>query len=72
MKLYFTCPTEKTTFASDDYSLQKGHHITKAAPGEKVLKGIVSLNSACPLCGRKHHYEVKDVICPLTGRENAR
>lgn len=72
MKLYFTCPVEKTTFTSDDYSLLKGHHIIESETGEKELQGTVILNSACPLCGRKHQYEVKDVICPLAGGGNAR
>lgn len=72
MKLYFTCPVKKATFASEDYSLQKGHRIVADGTGVKQLQGIVCLNSGCPLCGQKHQYDVKDVLCPLTGGKNAR
>lgn len=70
MKLYFTCPKAKTTFTSDDYSLQKGHRIVEDEHGVRKLEGIVSLNSGCPLCGQKHLYGVNDVICPLSGEKN--
>jgi hypothetical protein len=66
MKLYFTCPIKKETFASDDYSLHPGHSIVKDDQGGKELQGTVSLNAACPLCGQKHQYAVKDVLCPLS------
>jgi hypothetical protein len=70
MKLYFTCPKAKADFASDDYSLQAGHRIVEDEHGDKKLMGIVSLNSGCPLCGQKHRYEVKDVMCPISGEKN--
>lgn len=70
MKLYFRCPNEKTEFASEDYSLEEGHRVVEDEGGDKKLMGVVSLNSACPLCGRKHRYEVKDVMCPLSRGKN--
>lgn len=70
MKLYFTCPNENAEFACDDYSLQKGHRIVEDEHGDKKLMGTVSLNSGCPLCGQKHRYEVKDVMCPVSRGEN--
>ncbi len=66
MKLYFTCPIKKETFASNDYSLHPGHSIVLDDQGGKELQGTVSLNAACPLCGQKHQYAVKDVLCPLS------
>lgn len=72
MKLYFTCPKEKVTFASDEYSLHKGHSVVVDETGARELQGTVSLNSECPLCGGKHVYEVKDIICPLSGEEDER
>lgn len=68
MKLYFTCPVLEKVFGSEDYSLVEGHLIVE--DGEKRLKGDVLLNSPCPLCGQKHRFEVKDVICPLSRGEN--
>ncbi len=70
MKFYFTCPSVKEDFASDDYSLQAGHQVAEDEHGGKQLIGFVSLNSACPLCGQKHRYEVKDVMCPLRTGKN--
>lgn len=70
MKLYFTCPIVKEDFASDDYSLQEGHRIAEDEHGGKKLLGIVSLYSACPLCGQKHQYEVKNVMCPISRGKN--
>ena len=70
MKLYFTCPIVKEDFASDDYSLQKGHRIVEDEHGGKKLMGFVSLNSGCSLCGQNHRYEVKDVMCPISRRKN--
>jgi hypothetical protein len=70
MKLYFTCPKENVTFSSDDYSLHKGHRIVEDGEGVKELQGTVSLNSGCPLCGQQHQYEVKDVLCSLSGGKN--
>jgi len=72
MKLYFTCPIKKITFATDDYALRPGHRIVEDGTGAKELQGTVTLNSGCPLCGQKHQYDVQDVLCPLTGGENAR
>ena len=70
MKLYFTCPKAKKTFSSDDYSLHQGHRIVEDEEGAKELQGTVSLNAGCPLCGQKHQYSVKDVICPLSRGKN--
>ncbi len=70
MKLYFTCPKEHVTFASDDYSLRQGHRIVEDDKGTKELQGTVSLNSKCPVCGRRHRYAVKDVLCPLNRGNN--
>lgn len=70
MKLYFTCPKEKADFASDDYSLEPGYQIVEDEHGEKQVLGFVSLNSECPLCGQKHRYEVKDVMCPISKEKN--
>lgn len=67
MKLYFTCPETRATFASDDYSLHRGHCIVEDEEGGKELRGTVSLRSGCPLCGEQHRYEVKDVLCPSGG-----
>ena len=72
MKLHFTCPKEKVTFASDKYSLYKGHRVVVDEAGVRELLGTVSLNSACPVCGERHEYEVKEVVCPLSGEENER
>jgi len=66
MKLYFTCPIVKQDFASDDYTLQQGHHIAEDELGGKKLVGFVSVNSACPLCGQQHRYAVNDLKCPLS------
>jgi hypothetical protein len=70
MKLYFTCPQHNTTFATDDYSLHKGHQVIENIEGMKELQGTVSLNSECPLCGQKHLYQVKDVLCPSSRGNN--
>jgi hypothetical protein len=72
MKLYFTCPIKKETFASGDYSLHPGHSIVTDDKGGKELQGTVSLNTACPFCGQKHQYAVKDVLCPLSRGTNER
>ncbi len=70
MKLYFKCPKENATFASDDYTLQKGHRIVEDEHGVRTLEGMVSLNSGCPLCGGIHLYEAKEVLCPLSEGKN--
>ena len=70
MKLYFTCSKTKETFSSNDYSLHQGHSIVENEEGVKELQGTVSLNAGCPLCGQKHQYSVKDVICPLSRGKN--
>ncbi len=70
MELYFTCPKEKRTFRTDDYSLKKGHYIVEDDEGNRELIGLVSLNSGCPLCNELHSYEIKDVICPLEGSKS--
>jgi hypothetical protein len=38
----------------------------------KELQGTVSLKTACPFCGQKHQYAVKDVFCPLSRGNNER
>ncbi|MGB3225219.1 MAG: hypothetical protein WBB23_20685, partial [Desulforhopalus sp.] len=70
MKLYFICPLHNKTFASDDYSLHQGHQVVENIEGMKELQGTVSLNSECPLCGEKHLYQVKDVLCPSSRGNN--
>lgn len=70
MKLFFTCPVEQEDFATEDYSLNEGHRVVEDEHGGKTLMGFVSLNSGCPLCGQKHLFEVKDVMCPLSRGEN--
>ena len=70
MKLFFTCPVEQGVFATEDYSLQEGHRITEDEHGGKTLMGFVSLNSACPLCGQKHLFEVKNVMCSMSRGKN--
>ena len=70
MKLFFTCPVSDKVFGSDDYSLLKDYNIVENGESQKELKGIVVLNGDCPVCGQKHQYEVKDVICPLSGGGN--
>jgi len=72
MNLFFTCPLKKETFSSENYSLQQGHRIVEDEDGGKVLQGTVSLTSPCPLCGEKHYFEAKDVLCPLTRRKDER
>ncbi len=72
MKLYFKCEEKGQVFGSDDYTLHKGYTVIDNADGGRELQGIVTLNSACPLCGKKHRYEAKDVICPLSGVENGK
>lgn len=72
MKLYFTCPTVNASFASDNYALLQGYCVVDKGTGDKELQGKVNLNAACPLCGQKHQYNVKDVLCPLTGEKNER
>ena len=70
MELYFTCPVTGRVFAFEDYSLEQGHRIVEAEAEGRELKGQVVLTQPCPICGAKHRYEVKDVICPLTGGTN--
>lgn len=70
MKLYFTCPVRDKVFGCDDYSLKKDYTIVDNGESQRELKGIVILNGVCPMCGQKHQYQVKDVICPLSGGEN--
>ncbi|MFT5726501.1 MAG: phage/plasmid primase-like uncharacterized protein [Desulforhopalus sp.] len=70
MKLYFTCPVTGEVFAFENYSLEQGHRIVAAEAHRRELKGQVVLTQPCPLCGTKHRYEVKDVICPLAGDIN--
>jgi hypothetical protein len=70
MKLYFTCPHAKATFASDGYSLHRDHCIVENEKGEKGLQGTVSLDAGCPYCGELHLYAVKDVLCPTSRGKN--
>lgn len=72
MKLFFTCPIKNEPFSSDAYSLEQGHLIVEDKDGKKALQGTVNLTSPCPLCGKRHQFEVKDVLCPLTGGRNER
>lgn len=70
MKLHFSCPHKKKMFSSDSFSLHQGYSIAGNGRGGKELKGTVSLNSACPLCGSLHQYDVSEVMCSLPGTEN--
>jgi len=70
MKLYFLCPVNDIVFGSDDYSLLRDFKVVQDGENQRELKGIVVLNGDCPLCGQKHQYQVKDVICSLSGGEN--
>jgi hypothetical protein len=72
MKLFFKCPVNNGIFSSNQYSLNTGHHIVEDEAGMKELQGTVILQSACPFCGQKHEFQVKDVICPLSRGENER
>ena len=66
MKLYFTCPKTGESFATENYSLQKGYRVLTDKHGERVLQGMLTLDSGCPICGVKHGYKVKDVGCPMS------
>lgn len=70
MELFFTCPVTGEVFAFEHYSLEQGHRIVEAEALGRELQGQVVLTRPCPICGAKHRYEVKDVICPLTGDRN--
>lgn len=70
MELYFACPVSGEVFASENYVLGKDYEIVENGEEGKELVGMVVLQGPCPLCGGKHHFEVKDVICPLTGEVN--
>lgn len=72
MKLYFHCPVTDEIFGFEDYSLQSNYSVVEDDAGNRALRGRVVLNSGCPLCGEKHQYEAKDVICPLTRDDNDR
>lgn len=71
MNLYFRCPDIDQLCVSRDYRLESGHIVTAGENGVKKLKGTVTL-PACPLCGKKHTYDVEDVMCSLdeTGKED--
>jgi hypothetical protein len=70
MHLYFTCPVKNEHFSTTDYKLEKGHTVMTNPEGGRELRGSVSLTSPCPLCGGKHRYEVKDVMCTIRGGDN--
>lgn len=65
MDLYFKCPEKDQIFQSCEYSLAKGYRIVLGEGGEKILHGRVILNSSCPMCGQRHTFDVKDVMCPV-------
>lgn len=69
MKLYFKCPVKDEIFGSNDYFLHKDHRIVEVGEGDRQLAGMVSLNSGCPVCGQRHSYKVKDVMCSLAKGE---
>jgi hypothetical protein len=64
MKLHFRCPEKNKVFDSSEYFLEPGHIIAHDENGERELKGKVVLPS-CPLCGERHAYDVKDVMCSV-------
>ncbi len=70
MRLYFNCPVKNEIFSSTDFSLEKDYAVMANTEGGRELQGNVCLNSPCPLCGEKHIYEVKDVMCGLQGGKN--
>jgi hypothetical protein len=70
MLLYFTCPAKNDHFSTTDFTLDKEYVVIETPEGGRELKGSVSLNSPCPLCGGEHRYEVKDVMCTIRGGEN--
>lgn len=72
MKLFFTCPVVQEDFETEDFFLQEGHRIAEDEHGGKILMGFVSLHTACPLCGQKHRFDVKDLRCPLNRGTNER
>ena len=72
MKLYFHCPAVDEIFGFEDYSLKSNYDVVEDAIGNRELKGRVVMNSDCPLCGERHQYEAKDVLCPSTRDDNDR
>lgn len=64
MNLFFRCPKKNEIFDSSEYFLELGHVITRDENGERELKGKVVLTS-CPMCGEKHTFDVKNVMCSL-------
>lgn len=67
MQLYFTCPEKKEIFSSSHYSLLEGYKVVEGE--ERMLHGMVQLDSPCPLCGQKHQYKVEEVMCSYERKE---
>nr|HID60137.1 hypothetical protein [Desulfobacterales bacterium] len=71
MKFVFICPKTNKVFESDEFRIIEDRGITLDKFGNKIWDAKVELYSACPFCGKRHLFHVKDLTCPFTPLESS-
>jgi hypothetical protein len=65
MKFIFVCPEHNTIFESDRFRIIDDRGVLIDGSGNKTWDAKVELLSSCPFCGKKHIFDVNELVCPF-------
>ena len=66
MKFTFVCQEHNKIFESDHFRIIDDQGILTDDSGNKIWNAKVELLSSCPFCGKKHIFDVNELVCPFT------